>query len=370
MVDLPDYSLLIGGLDFWNDRGCDLIHEPRLLKLVRQATGAARVDLRTPPKEIDKLKNISGSIKALRFPEWSVAQKVSERVAFGIPCRARPLVHFNDGCISDWRTYQDDEGKHALVPVRFVMACPHGHLSDIRWRDFCFRQFGCKNTERLYLLEAGTGNDFTQIYVQAEGGTTRKLADALVTDMSPLGLCQGHTPWLGRNTRDPEQCQTDGEPTKNRLLVRSATNAYFTETISVISLPEEANSLSKRVTELKDDLALIEAEADVSIAEIRWLPVAEPEWRDGSSYEGSGTPPSRSAPSPWASPLSCSSWDVPSFKAPSACARRCWRCVRRGLGNQLAFHAGRHEWRPPQLCRWGRDRARRRCMPGAPVPWR
>ncbi|MFM8275652.1 MAG: hypothetical protein ACKN89_01475, partial [Cyanobium sp.] len=77
MADLPDYSLLIGGLDFWNDRGCDLIHEPRLLKLVRQATGAARVDLRTPPKEVDPLKNISGSIKALRFPEWSVAQKVS-----------------------------------------------------------------------------------------------------------------------------------------------------------------------------------------------------------------------------------------------------------------------------------------------------
>jgi hypothetical protein len=266
MVDLPDYSLLIGGLDFWNDRGCDQIHEPRLLQLVRQATGGARVDLRTPPKEVDPLKKVSGSIKALRFPEWSVAQKVSERMAFGIPCRARPLVHFNDGCISDWRTYQDDEGKFPLVPVRFVMACPHGHLSDIRWRDFCFRQFGCKNTERLYLLEAGTGNDFTQIYVQAEGGTTRKLADALITELSPLGLCQGHAPWLGRNTRDPEKCQTDGEPTKNRLLVRSATNAYFTETISVISLPEEANSLSKRVTELKDDLALIEAEADVSAA--------------------------------------------------------------------------------------------------------
>ena len=26
MVDLPDYSLLIAGLDFWNNKGCDLIH--------------------------------------------------------------------------------------------------------------------------------------------------------------------------------------------------------------------------------------------------------------------------------------------------------------------------------------------------------
>ena len=33
MVDLPDYSVLIGGLDFWNDRGCDPIHEPWLLRL-------------------------------------------------------------------------------------------------------------------------------------------------------------------------------------------------------------------------------------------------------------------------------------------------------------------------------------------------
>ena len=46
MVDLPDYAVLIGGLDFWNDRGCDPVHEPRLEKLVRQATGAARVVLR------------------------------------------------------------------------------------------------------------------------------------------------------------------------------------------------------------------------------------------------------------------------------------------------------------------------------------
>jgi hypothetical protein len=267
MVDLPDYAVLIGGLDFWNDRGCDPIHEPRLLRLARQATGAARVDLRTPPKEVDPLRNISGSIKALRFPEWSVVQKkIPDRQAFGISCRARLLVHFNDSCIKDWKKYKDDEGEHPLVPVRFVMACPHGHLSDIRWRDFCFNQFGCKNDERLYLLEAGTGNDFTQIFVQSESGVTRKLADALIAETKALGSCQGHTPWLGRYSRDPDRCHTDGEPTLNKLLVRSATNAYFSETISVISLPEEADGLAKRVTELKDELAGIEAEADIAMA--------------------------------------------------------------------------------------------------------
>ena len=271
-MDLPDYALLIGGLDLWNDKGCDSVYEPRLLQLVRQATGVAYLDLKTPPKEVDRLRNISGSIKAFRFPEWSVAQKVSERLAFGsIPCRARPLVHFNDGCIQDWRRYRDDEGEYPLVPVRFVMACPHGHLSDIPWRDFCFRQFNCKNTERLYLLEAGTGNDFTQIYVQSESGATRKLADALITESTLLGHCQGRTPWLGPGRFDSETCITDGERTRNRLLVRSASNAYFTETLSVISLPEEANGLAKRVCELKDDLKGIGAEVDV-LAALRFNP--------------------------------------------------------------------------------------------------
>ena len=82
MVDLPDHAVLIGGLDFWNDRGSEHIHEPRLLQLVRQATGSARIDLKTPPKEVDPLKNISGSLKALRFPEWSVVQKkIPDRIA-------------------------------------------------------------------------------------------------------------------------------------------------------------------------------------------------------------------------------------------------------------------------------------------------
>ena len=264
MADLPGCAVLIGGLDYWNTRGSELINEPRLQQLVRQATGVALVELRTPPQEVDRSKNISGSLKALRFPEWSLVQKkIPDRLAFGIPCRARRLVHYNDGCLEDWKTFRDEDGKHPLVPIRFVMACPHGHLSDIRWRDFCFRQPGCTNQEPLYLLEAGTGNDFTQIFVQSENGQTRKLADALIPEMRALGTCQGHTPWLGRYQRDDEPCKTKGEATPNRLLVRSATNAYFSETISVISLPDGNDGLAQLITQLKEHLDGIESEQDI-----------------------------------------------------------------------------------------------------------
>jgi hypothetical protein len=272
MVDLPGYAVVIGGLDYWNTKGSDPIDEPRLLKLVRAATGVGHIELRTPPKQADSQSSGGGSIKALRFPQWSLAQKVTERFVDGRPFRARPLVHYRDGCVDDWKWFQDDDGvKYPLVPIRFVMACPHGHLSDIPWRDFCFRELNCSNRERLYLLEAGTGNDFTQIYVQSDSGVHRKLADAYVTDLNPLFFCQGRTPWLGPGSRDPEACHSIGrngkeEKTKNQLLVRSATNAYFTETLSVISLPDDRNSLAKRVAEHYDNLKLFTEESQIAVA--------------------------------------------------------------------------------------------------------
>ncbi|MFN9694414.1 MAG: hypothetical protein ACK550_11585, partial [Synechococcaceae cyanobacterium] len=279
MVDLPGYAVVIGGLDYWNTKGSLPIDEPRLLQLVRAATGVGHVELRTPPRAGETFTQPGGSIKALRFPQWSLAQKVTERFIEGRPFRARPLVHYRDGCVDDWKTFKDDDGKtYPLVPIRFVMACPHGHLSDIPWRDFCFREFNCSNHERLYLLEAGTGNDFTQIYVQSESGVHRKLADAYVTDLNPLFFCQGRTPWLGPGSRDPEPCHSIGnngkeEKTKNQLLVRSATNAYFTETLSVISLPDDRHSLTKRVAEQFDNLKLLSDEAQVGLALAAFPPV-------------------------------------------------------------------------------------------------
>ena len=129
IVDLPEAAVIISGLDAWNERGSEIIYEPRLLQLARQTTGVAGLELRSPPRKDDSPRNLSGHIQALRFPEWSIVQKqIPDREAFGIRCRARMLVHFNSVDGKNWKTYRDQDGSHKLVPVRFVMACPHGHL--------------------------------------------------------------------------------------------------------------------------------------------------------------------------------------------------------------------------------------------------
>jgi hypothetical protein len=54
---------------------------------------------------------------------------------------------------------------HRVVPVRFVQTCPNGHLSDIDWRELVHRgKSSCRAT--LWLDEAGTGNDFTEVFVR------------------------------------------------------------------------------------------------------------------------------------------------------------------------------------------------------------
>ncbi|MFM8276265.1 MAG: hypothetical protein ACKN89_04600, partial [Cyanobium sp.] len=69
MVDLPGYAVVIGGLDYWNTKGSQPIDEPRLLQLVRAATGVGHVELRTPPRAGETFTQAGGSIKALRFPQ-------------------------------------------------------------------------------------------------------------------------------------------------------------------------------------------------------------------------------------------------------------------------------------------------------------
>jgi hypothetical protein len=67
-----------------------------------------------------------------------------------------------------------------------------------------------------------------------------------------LGFCKGWRPWLGNNSR--EQCGGGDSGTLiNRLLIRSASNAYFPQVLSVISIPEASAKVRKAVDEVWED---------------------------------------------------------------------------------------------------------------------
>jgi hypothetical protein len=76
-----------------------------------------------------------------------------------------------------------------------------------------------------------------------------------------LGACHGERPWIG--DRDPQGCDA---PQGLRLLIRSATNTYFSQVAKVISLPQAVDELAKRIEALWSVLSKCTSLAMVAMA--------------------------------------------------------------------------------------------------------
>jgi hypothetical protein len=248
LIDLPKHSAIVGGLDTW-PRTSDLeeIVEPRLARKLQMMTDVVSPKLFAPPVDSNEPREAATGVGAWRFPEWFVVLEASggeERE------RSRRLVH---------RKALDDKGRfdgRNVVATRFVRACPKGHVDDIDWRRFAHGiDDNCRR--QLWLDERGTSGDLADLIVRCECGKHRGLYEASVIEVNPLGTCFGARPWLGKNAN--EDCNLP-----SRLLIRTASNAYFPQVVSVLSLPDRGNAVEKAVKELWDDLQIVDGAADLA----------------------------------------------------------------------------------------------------------
>ncbi len=255
-VDLPDRSVIISGLSDWDKQISNEIHEPRLVAKLRQALSVPALQLFTPPPYDDSPNAPKFGVTARIFPSWFVTQ---ERAAIPGPFGRRRLVGIN-GTENSGLTYRDpDDGRRKqLTPVRFVCACRKGHTDDVDWRTFVHRgKSECQRT--LWIEERGTSGEVTDTYIGCDCGQQRQLYDALDINSLALGYCNGKRPWLGFFGHS-EDCK---EP--NRLLVRSASNAYFAEIMSVISLPDKNEDVSDRLDEIWDLIKNVDSVAKLDM---------------------------------------------------------------------------------------------------------
>jgi hypothetical protein len=228
MVDLPNHSVLIGGLDSWSTGGEEIV-EPRLIEKLKLLFDPPLqvLKLYSPPPDNDDPTAPQTGVTAWQFPEWFITQDVDRDASVGF-VRARMLVHRN--MLTKGKFIGDDKKKRTVVPVRFVRACRNGHIGDIDWYSFVHGG----NTEcrrQLWIEERGTSGDLAEVYVRCEcGNAERSMALAIESPESML-RCDGKRPWLGAYAN--EKC---GEP--NRLLIRTASNAYFTQLMTLNCVKE------------------------------------------------------------------------------------------------------------------------------------
>ena len=236
MIDLPDYSVIVSGLQDWSPLRREKVDEPRLVAKLRRLLDLPSLDLYTPPRHEENARQ-TAPVGARIFPTWFIVKDVKPAPR-NSQWRRRRLVRWEH---LDRRRFRDDDGERKpVVPVRFVCGCRRGHIDDLNWRAFV-HQSGATCERPLWLEERGTGGDIADTFGVCECGEERALYEASSPDTGALGRCGGKRPWIGQYAR--EGC---GE--LYRLLVRTASNAYFPQTMSVISLPEFDAGLAAKVT--------------------------------------------------------------------------------------------------------------------------
>jgi hypothetical protein len=236
LVDLPTQSAIVGGLEHWFQAG-DEVHEPRLIEKLKRLLNVPALKLFSPPPDNDDPSAPRTGITVWQFPEWFITQDITHSDQQG-NIRSRHLVPRR--ALTKGKYIDTAKKKHPVVPVRFVRACRKGHIGDIDWYEFVHNnRTECRRP--LWIDERGTSGDLGEVVVRCECGFRRSLSEATVTGV--LRQCSGDRPWLGAYNR--EDCTE-----LNRFLVRHASNAYFPQLMSVISLPDRDESLERAVNQV------------------------------------------------------------------------------------------------------------------------
>lgn len=244
MLDLPERSVIVSSVDEWNMRGPNAfrtIEEPRLSEMLRERLAAdgrwpdgRALTLRTPPIGSNDPRLLSPQIQVRAFPTWFTCDDPTPQDA-----RRRRMVRWAELDPQRRMHWQGEDGKRQqATPIRFVCGCKKGHLQDIDWKQVLHGATSC--AEPMWLEESGTSAEARDARIRC--GCSRSITLDELFIRGRLGTCRGFRPWIG----DRE----DGCTELLRLLTRSATNTYFPQVATVISLPVAEDELTRRVAQV------------------------------------------------------------------------------------------------------------------------
>ncbi|MEU9498477.1 DUF1998 domain-containing protein [Streptomyces sp. NPDC048196] len=266
LVDLPNFAVLVRGIDDWQYDAFEWadLKEPRLLRAVNGLIGdpyGAQVTQLRPAPWMDGTDNDPNGpasrvgVPVLPFPQWlrctacnALGGLDSKIFKFenAKPRRPDQARFFHDNCTAKRK------GKRPLaVAARFVLVCQAGHLDDFPYASFVHRGGNCAEAShpRLEMLDHG-GNQAANVKVRCVNcGSERNIRDAMgQRGEITLPQCRGRHPHLA--TFDPAGCQQRPKP-----LVIGASNQWFAQTLSVLAVPPTSGSaLQGKVEQLWEQL--------------------------------------------------------------------------------------------------------------------
>ena len=252
LVDLPNLSVMVMGLEDWPIANSTEIGEDRLLASVQSAIGAQVKRLMSPPRVeetgraptnwFDDSNQIG--VPVAPFPRWMVcsACRLLAPISSGL---FEPKVFAYRPDKACYVHNCATKGKPPIVlPARFMAACKKGHLDDFPWLEFVHRGTSdCKGPLRLY--EVGASGEAADVEVACGGcNARRRMAQAFGRDnVQNMPPCRGRRPHL----RD---FAADGcEEEHISPILQGASNSWFPIMISALSVPRAADRLAQLVAD-------------------------------------------------------------------------------------------------------------------------
>ena len=234
IVDMPEYSVIIAASNYWKDAS-PVLHESNLEKL----------------------------LKVSHFKQPYVSESSEEKYAPDIPAFRFPIMHFCPDCgrlMPYWGFGSEASNKckkcnKNIVPSRFIAACINGHLEDFPYRwwvhngDFTECPADDREDKLRISFSDETGGLESIIVTCTICGKSRSMAGSMGREALKGYRCRGKRPWIGIKAthNDPVACEAP-----LRGLQRGASNVYFAQTASALTIPPWSSKLNQEI-ELKWD---------------------------------------------------------------------------------------------------------------------
>ena len=237
IADMPDYSVIMASTDYWGESR--KLFEPNLQRLL--------------------------GMKYFKEPRSTETDSIGG--APDVPAFRFPMTHFCPKCnrLMSYKYFGDSEGKKCtdcnktLVPSRFIAACENGHLEDFpyKWWVHNGNPSECKEPERYDNLKIhfmSNSGGLGSIVIECTSCNKKRSMDGCMGKNALKGYhCRGNRPWLGlrKEHYDPEACSE-----VMRTLQRGASNVYFSQTQSALTIPPWSKAIQKEIedkwTQIKD----------------------------------------------------------------------------------------------------------------------
>jgi len=247
LVDLPNLSVLVGGLDRWDISRQTVVTEERLRTALQGRLGPQVTQLLALPAEPQTTNNPCDDwarvgLPVTVFPRWLRCTACNR--LFPVLSGALKLDH-NPYRIDKTRYTHPNCDKarrpQLAVPARFVTGCAKGHLDEFPWVRFAHDTVAVCANPILRVNDIGSGGRATDLQVacltcDAKSTLAKAFGPSAATVMPQ---CRGRHPHLGQAS---EPCNE-----QLRTLVLGASNLWFNSTLSALSLPVGGGSLAQLV---------------------------------------------------------------------------------------------------------------------------